>query len=387
MSRLFAGKRGRYILIPVAALVLLLAIWSWSASPETVFRIIRYNTSGIDDYKIFPGRPLQASQTPFYFIQSPDVSWLPKIITFGSAKDVSLDELLKSNETVAFLVIKDDTVLFERYYDGYSPSSPSLAFSMAKSFLSILIGCAIDDGYIRSVDQPVTDFVPELEKNGFDHVTIKHLLQMTSGVDYAENDNPFGIHPRFYYTSNLEREILKLRLKEAPGKEFSYKSGDNALLALILTRALRTMTITAYMQRRIWGPLGLEYDGAWSIDREDGGLEKTWCCVSATARDFAKLGRLYLHSGNWNGKQVVSRSWVEQSTRIDTSDGSAWNYQYQWWLVSRESSDYAAVGHLGQYLYVSPENRMIIVRLGKSRGSLNHRNWMEFLTFLANEAK
>jgi CubicO group peptidase (beta-lactamase class C family) len=387
MNRLFAGKKNLYFMILIAAGALLLAIWVWSASPDTVFRIIRYNTSGIDDYKIFPSRPLQASQTPFHFIESSDESRVPQIITFGEEKGIPLDELLQSNETVAFLIIKDDTLLFERYYDGYSAASPSLSFSMAKSFLSILIGCAIDDGYIQSVDQPITDFVPELAKNGFDHVTIKHLLQMTSGMDYVENDNPFGIHPRFYYTSNLEREIVRLRLREDPGQKFTYKSGENALLGLILTRAMRTMTITEYTQERIWEPLGLEYDGAWSIDREDNGLEKTWCCLSATARDFAKLGRLYLNHGNWDGEQVVSQSWVEQATRIDTADGSAWNYQYQWWLVSRASSDYAAVGHLGQYLYISPEKRLIIVRLGKSRGSLDHKNWMEFLTFLAKEVK
>jgi hypothetical protein len=173
MSRLFTGKKKLCFVIPFAAVVLLLAIWLWSASPDTVFRIIRYNTSGIDDYKIFPSRPLRASQTPFRFIEGSDESRVPQIITFGEERDIPLDELLKSNDTVAFLVIKDDTILFERYYDGYNQSSSSLSFSMAKSFSSILIGCAIDDGYIQSVDQPVTDFVPELAKNGYEHVTIK----------------------------------------------------------------------------------------------------------------------------------------------------------------------------------------------------------------------
>jgi CubicO group peptidase (beta-lactamase class C family) len=387
VNTFFVRKKNLYFTFFFAAVALLLAVWSWYASPETVFRIIRYNTSGIDDYKIFPSRPLRASQTPFHFVHASDESRIPQRITFGEVKGIPFDEFLKSNETVAFLVIKNDTVLFERYYDGYSPSSPSFSFSMAKSFLSILIGCAIDDRYIQSVDQRVTDFVPELAENGFGHVTIKHLLQMTSGMDYVESDNPFGIHPRFYYTTNLNREILKLRVRENPGQTFSYKSGENALLALILTRALRTMSITDYMQRRIWEPLGLEYNGAWSIDREDDGLEKTWCCLSATAKDFAKLGRLYLNKGNWNGKQIVSKSWVEQSTRLGTSDGSTWDYQYQWWLVLRECSDFAAVGHLGQYLYISPEKRVIIVRLGRSRGSHDHKKWMKFLTFLVNEVK
>ncbi len=387
ISRLFAGKKNLFFIILFATGVLFLVIWLWSASPDTVFRIIRYNTSGIDDYKIFPNRQLQASRTPFHFIESSDKSRVPQIITFGEERDIPLDELLKSNDTVAFLIIKDDTILFERYYDGYTQSSPSLSFSMAKSFLSILIGCAIDDGYIQSVDQPITDFVPELAKNGYEHVSIKHLLQMTSGMDYVENDNPFGIHARFYYTSNLERELVKLRLREEPGQQFIYKSGENALLGLILKRALGTKTITEYMQVRLWEPLGMEYNGVWSIDHEGDGLEKTWCCVSAAARDFAKLGRLCLNYGNWGGDQVISRNWIEQSTKIDTTEGSAWNYQYQWWLVSREDGDYMATGHLGQYLYVNPEKRLIIVRLGKSNGNLDREDWIEILTFLAKEVK
>jgi CubicO group peptidase (beta-lactamase class C family) len=311
---------------------------------------------------------------------------VPQLITVGE-KDILFDTLLQSNDTTAFLIIKNDSIVFERYYNGGSQSSPSLSFSMAKSFLSILIGCAIDDGYIKSVDQPVIDFVPELAENGFERVSIKHLLQMTSGMDYTENDNPFGIHPRFYYTTHLESEILKLKLKEEPGQQYTYKSGENALLALILTRALRTKTITAYMQERLWEPLGMEYNGVWSIDHEGDGLEKTWCCLSATARDFAKFGRLYLNNGNWNGKQIVSQSWVEQSTKIDTSEGSAWNYQYQWWLVSKESNVYMAIGHLEQYLYINPAKQLIIVRLGKSSGNLNRENWISILTFLSEEVK
>jgi CubicO group peptidase (beta-lactamase class C family) len=387
MNRLLSGKKNPYFIILFVTGALLLALWLWSASPVTVFRIIRYNTSGIDDYKIFPNRSLQASQTPFHFIESSDRSRIPPTIAFGENKDIQLDELLRSNDTVAFLIIKGDTMLFERYYDGYTQSTPSLSFSMAKSFLSILIGCAVDDGYIQSVDQPVVDLVPELARNGYERVSIKHLLQMTSGMDYVENDNPFGIHPRFYYTPNLEGELLKLRLRKEPGQQFIYKSGENALLGLILKRALGTKEITEYMQERLWEPLGMEYNGMWSIDHEGDGLEKTWCCLSATARDFAKLGRLYLNYGNWKGKQVVSRSWVEQSTKIDTTQGSAWDYQYQWWLPSKEGGAYMAIGHLEQYLYVNPEKQLIIVRLGKSGGNLDREDWMAVLTFLAKEVK
>ena len=351
----------------------------------TFFKVVWYNFSGIEDYKIFPKRELSASKSPFHFIEDLDQLRVPERINYGKQREIPLDTLLEFNGTVAFIIIKDDTLIFERYYNGYSDSSLSLSFSMAKSFLSILIGCAIDDGYITSVEQSVTDFVPELEKNRFSKVKIKHLLQMTSGIDYFESDNPFGLHVHYYYGSDLEKKLIKLKLKDEPGKKFVYKSGDNQLLGLILSRALKEKTITEYMQAKIWDEIGMEYDGLWSIDHEYDGIEKTFCCIAARARDFAKFGRLYLNHGNWNGKQIISRTWIEKSTRIDTTEGSAWNYQYQWWMVTRENSDYMAAGHLGQYVYVNPLKQLVVVRLGKSMGDINSESWKEIFAFLSEK--
>jgi CubicO group peptidase (beta-lactamase class C family) len=209
---------------------------------------------------------------------------------------------------------------------------------------------------------------------------------MTSGMDYTESDNPFGIHPRFYYGDNLEEMLLEMQLLDTPGTYFEYRSGDNQLLGLILSRALGPMTITDYMQERLWGPLGMEFDGLWSIDHEPDGLEKTFCCLAARARDFAKFGRLYLHGGTWNGEHIVSAEWVRESTRLDISDGSSPEYQYQWWLPDAYRKDFMAAGHLGQYVYVSPENQVVIVRLGKGRGGLGSRGWKELLAAVADEA-
>jgi CubicO group peptidase (beta-lactamase class C family) len=131
----------------------------------------------------------------------------------------------------------------------------------------------------------------------------------------------------------------------------------------------------------------MEFDGIWSIDHGPGGLEKTFCCLAASARDFAKFGRLYLNGGNWNGEQIVSRAWVRESTRLDISDGSSSEYQYQWWLPDAYSTDFMAAGHLGQYVYVSPKQRVIIVRLGKSQGKLKRRNWEAFLASIVAEVR
>ena len=356
----------------VAALSIL---WVVSAGPVTVYRTVRYNFSDVDDDRIFPRRTLTAAPLPFRFREdvNPEIASLR--IRVGARQDVPLRELIVASKTAAFLVIQDDVVLFEEHYGGYDRATPSLSFSVAKSVLSLLVGCALDDGYFRSVDQPVTDYVPELAEKGFAAVRLRHLLQMTSGIDYAENDNPFGLNVRFYYTDRLEDEILKLVLREPPGRRFAYESSDAFLLTLALHRALGDKRIAEYMQERLWNPLGMEYDGAWSIDHAPDGLEKTGCCLAASARDFAKFGRLYLNNGRWDRRRVVSEDWATNSTAVDIRAGSAWESQRMWWLVSRGHLDLMAAGHLGQFLYVNPSARIIIVRLGKSTGGLSRTEW------------
>jgi CubicO group peptidase (beta-lactamase class C family) len=203
---------------------------------------------------------------------------------------------------------------------------------------------------------------------------------MTSGLDFNESYvNPFGHAASFYYGTRLRKEISKLKLKEEPGKSFDYVSGNTQLLGLVLERALKNRTVTDYLEEKLWRKMGMEYDASWSIDRRKNGLEKTFCCLNARARDFAKIGRLYLNKGRWMDEQLVAQSWVEQSTRVDTSQGSAWFYQYQWWLPSR-SGDFMAEGILGQYIYVNPNKNLIIIRLGRSNGKAN---WERLFTSLA----
>ncbi len=373
-----------YIAVLLSALVIVLIWWLAVAGPVTVYRTIYYNFSGIDDYRIFPQRKLTPAPLTFRFREGAGPEYSSLKISFGGRKDIELIDLLEKSQTTAFLVVKDGQIVFEKYYHGYDRTTPSLSFSMSKSVLSLLVGCAIDDGYLRSVDQPVTDLVPELARYGFDSVTLRHLLQMTSGIDYEENDFPLGIHVRFYYTDRLEEEILKLRLREPAGSRFLYKSGDAFLLTLALNRALGQKSVTRYMQERVWNPLGMEYEGAWSIDHTPGGLEKTGCCLAATARDFAKIGQLYLNKGAWNGRRIVPEAWVVESTRIDTSAGSSWDYQYMWWLISPDRSDFMAVGHLGQFLYVNPDAKIIVVRLGDGMGNLSLEEWKEVFLSLSD---
>lgn len=361
--------------------------WVLSAGLATVYRTLRYNFSDIDDGRIFPSRTLTAAPHPFRFRGEVNPEIAAFLVRANRRADQPLSELLKASQTTAFLVIKDDVILFEAYDREYGRDDPTLSFSMAKSVLSLLVGCALDDGLLRSLDQPVTDYVPELVDRGFKTVTLRHLLQMTSGIDYAENDNPFGVHVRFYYTDHLEEEILKLSLQEPPGRRFAYKSSDAFLLTLALQRALGGQSITDYMQIRLWHPLGMEYEGQWSLDHEPDGLEKAGCCLTATARDFAKIGRLYLHKGQWDGKRIVSEDWVTASTTLDVSAGSVWDYQRMWWLVAKDRPDLMAGGHLGQFLYINPSANLVIVRLGKSRGGLSRTEWANLFVALSERLR
>ena len=335
-----------------------------------VARFVYYNFADIGDYKKFPSRSLNNSGPKFSFHQT-EKGRSPKKINPDQHGEVPFDQYLEENNTVAFMIIQNDTIQYEKYFQGYNQAAIVPSFSMAKSVVSILIGCAINDGLIKSIDEPVTNYIPELRKNGFDKVTLEHLLQMTSGLQFNEGySNPFGEVATFYYGTNLRKATTELKLKRAAGEAFEYVSGNPQILGLVLERVLKTKNITAYLQEKIWQPLGMEYDASWSLDKKNNGLEKTFCCINARARDFAKIGRLYLNKGNWNGQQIVPESWVRQSTKVDTSKGSAWYYQYQWWLPTK-NGDFMAAGILGQYIYVNPAKNLIIVRLGKSKGKAN----------------
>lgn len=382
--------------IVIGVILVVLVAWVLVAGPITVYRLFAASfDTRIDDFLHYPGRELQASDSPFRFSKSDRELNIPSSVLLDYGSNGELESILEVNDTIAFLVIQGDVVLFERYFQGFSPSSLSQAFSMSKSFTSALVGMAIEDGYFQGLDQPITDFVPELAQAGFAEVEIQHLLSMMSGSSYVEDDNPFGEHVILNFTPQLEEEILAFQMESEPGATFRYKSGDNALLGLALDRALGAETITEYAQRRLWTPLGMEDGGVWTIDHEGDGLEKTWCCLAASPRDFAKLGRLYLNQGTWNQQQILPSEWVLQSTQMGHVPEDAWpsdyrsigwwNYGYQWWLASQEAGDYFALGKDGQFLYINPGKDLIILRLGWSNGDLPSSEWISLFQRIGAE--
>ena len=348
-----------------------------------MYRFVVYNFSDITDYKIFPSNKIETTKNERFIFPKSKNLFPIKSISFSTSKTTStktFENYLKENETVAFLVIKNDSILYENYFSDYEKSSIVASFSMAKSVLSLLVGCAIDDGKIKSVNEPITNYLPDL-KDEFKKVTINDLLNMTSGIAFSESYyNPFGNAASVYYGTNLKKEILKLKLKYEPGTKFQYSSGDSQILGFVLQASLKEQTISNYLQEKIWIPLGMEYDATWSLDKKNG-IEKTFCCLNARARDFAKIGRLFLNEGNWNGKQIVSKEWVKNSLSPNNTSGDYTNYKNQWWL-NPEKGSYMAQGINGQYIYVNPSKKLIIVKLGKRYGKAD---WPELFNLISKK--
>jgi len=332
----------------------------------TAWRIVRHNYAGIGDYRIFAAREVRRSSEPFRFREPPPAmrdSARAILTDHFRVEGKGFEDWLRDRGAVALLVLHGDTLLCETYFDGYADSSIVPSFSVAKSFISALVGVAIFEGHIQNVEEPVTDYIPELAGRGFERVTIRHLLQMTSGIKFKESyKNPFGGAAVFYYTSNLEKHLMGLTLEHEPGTVFSYRSVDPQVLGLILERATG-MPPAKYLETRLWQPLGMEYDASWSLDRRDG-MEKAFCCLNARARDYARFGLLYLNRGAWQGRRIFPESWVAASTTPAAVSGGE-DYGYLWWLGSTEDGDFYAHGLRGECIYVHPPTRTVIVALSK----------------------
>jgi CubicO group peptidase (beta-lactamase class C family) len=274
------------------------------------------------------------------------------------------------------MIIRNDSILYENYAPKINDTTNLSGFSVAKSFVSTLIGMAIDNGEIRDVHQSLTDFIPELKDKGFTPITIGHLLKHTSGIHFTKQSfNPNSDNAQFYYSNNLRQRMLQMKIDEPPGLHFNYQSENYQLLGLVIERATH-QTLSAYLQNKLWKPLGMEHPAFWSLDNSSTtGIEKAFCCLNASTRDFAKLGRLYLNKGNWNGKQLISEQWVLAATLPDTTEGGKFNFQYNWIAGPERYGSYYAAGLYGQYIYVYPKKNIIIVRFGKEDLSYNPAYW------------
>lgn len=277
-----------------------------------------------------------------------------------------LDEVNEELGTVAYLIIKNDSLWHESYYDGYGKDSKSNSFSMAKSIVSAAMFKAIMEGKIKSLDQKVSDYFPEFGKGMAAKLTVGDLSSMSTGMDWDEKySSAFSITTRAYFGNHLEETMLNVGVTKEPGKEFEYVSGATQLLAMVIVKATGEH-LADYVSKSFWQPMGMENNALWQLDHE-GGIEKAYCCVASNARDFARFGKLFKHKGNWNGTQIIDSAYVEKmvTPRFPASP----QYGYGWWLNDYMGKKmYYMRGHLGQFCIVIPEDDMVIVRLGHTKG-------------------
>ncbi len=317
----------------------------------------------IDEYQIFENREV-ANGTHVAWYHSKQYN--SKKIPAEAQKEFD------AMQSVAYVIIKNDSMIHEQYWDGYGEDSYTNSFSMAKTFVSILVGIALDEGKIKSIDQPVGDFLPEYRTGENSKLTVKHLLTMSSGVDFDESyKNPLAYPAAAYYGKDLKALTAKYSVTEEPGKTFKYLSGNTILLGFILEKATGK-TISQYASEKLWTPLGPKNKAFWSLDHE-GGEEKSYCCFNSNAPDFARIGEMFLDSGKWNGIQIVSQEYAVNSTKladlVDISGSKQQKYGYAWWIIPNYKGHYIyyARGILGQYILCIPDKKMVVVRLGKKR--------------------
>lgn len=286
----------------------------------------------------------------------------------------SLTALLEETGTTGFIVAKDDTILFEDYYQGETEGDRHIMFSVTKSFVSALIGIALEDGLINSIDDPVTKYVPELEGSGYSGVKIRDILQMSSGVafneDYADPSSDVNRMGGLIATGgSLDDYAAGMKREREPGTLNKYVSVDTHVLGMVLKRVTGE-TLTAYLERKLWQPMGMEFDAYFMVDGED--MELAMGGLNVALRDMVRMGRLYLHKGNWDSVQIVPQQWVNDSTtpgaphvmpgHNNPNSTNPFGYGFQWWTPVEPHGDFFAAGIYYQYIYVDPTTGVIIAK-------------------------
>ena len=348
-------------------------LWAYlSTGTSLIARGIMWGDSDAGDLYRFPTRQMQASTNPVYFEPAPEdiLSQLPVTAEALQPEKMPFATLLEKTNTTAFIVLHGDQLLYERYFNGSSRDSLQTSFSAAKSFTSTLVGIAIDEGYIQSLDDPITDYLPELSERDsrFEKITIRHLLTMTSGLRWDRSgSNPFSDDFLTYYSPDLRATVLESKIVEAPGQKFLYNDYNPALLGMILERATG-MRVSDYMETRLWQPMGTEDNGSWSLDSKSSGFEKMFAGLNGRAIDLAKLGWLFLNNGKNGETQVVPQAWIELSTKADnaiyTERGKYANYYQNYWWLDDENNAYYAEGDKCQFIYIYPKTNLVLARFG-----------------------
>ena len=335
---------------------------------------ISWNFRNMKD--IFPSVKIPASDQPFSFPVDAQPISLPENFMFNG-QSLQTQNFLDSTLTEALLVLKGDTLRYEYYSNGFKQNDVHISWSVSKSVLSALFGIAVHEGHIQSIEETVTDYLPEFKGTGYDGVRIKDVLQMSTGVgfneDYGDFNSDINVMGRYFALGMPMADFAKrLEREREPGTYNHYVSINTQILGMILVKATGR-SVTDYMTEKLWGPLGAQDDAWWIIDNSN--MEFVIGGLNATARDYAKMGQLFLDSGRWNGKQIVPEEWVVASITPDaphlmpgkrSSAMRKEGYGYQWWIPSGGNGEFDAQGIYGQFIYVDPDRDMVIVKLASN---------------------
>jgi CubicO group peptidase (beta-lactamase class C family) len=383
----------RLALLFVVVMLVFTVLFTWH--PELI-RILRYQTPDRETYKIFPQTVVRPSDTAFHFIRSPanrdDLDTLR--VLNSNNESIPFKTYFGQGKISVFMVIRNDTVIYERCAPGYSDTTLTTLFSVGKSMTSIMLGKALEEEKIQSLNDLLTKYVPELKSNhAFDHITLMHLLSMKSGLEFKDTSgNPissvFSDEAKYYYTDDIKKQLLKTKLAHTPGTFWQYRSID----VLLLTWALENATgekAAEYFQDRVWTKIGTEYAASWGLDHKNG-FANTASRFQATAIDMAKIGRLYLKKGNYNGHQVIPQEWVKNSIHLNgeiPETSKYWQkatFHYLWWVPQLAvNGDFSAEGTKGQRIYVDPLTNTIIVQFAvKGGGDYPYRKISRYLSGL-----
>ena len=317
----------------------------------------------IDEMELFEKREIKAASPQAWPVSS----------SYGKLKaDAELLNKCEDYKTVAFLVIKNDSLAYEKYWENYGKDSYSNSFSMAKSFTAALIGVALKEGKFKTIDEKVGNYLPEFREGEKAKITIRHLLTMSSGLAFDETySSPWAWPSEAYYGPDVNNITINVKPATEPGKTWNYKGGDSQLLGMILKK-ITGKNISDYASEKLWQPMGAELPAYWSLD--DKGMEKVSCCWYTNARDYARFAKLYMNYGNWNGNQLIDSSYIAESivaAPLKDRDGKDNDkYGFQWWVMKHKGHDiFYCRGIRGQYIFAIPDEKMIVVRLGHKRAT------------------
>lgn len=355
--------------LALLALLVLLALaiqltghgYFWKALSATYLQ--GHSTAHIDDAGNFAQRTIATAKP---------LPWEKDAAFNKSPLNSVMLSYLQQYKSAAFVVAKNGKLLHETYFSPYTESSRTNSFSIAKTITTMQVGLAVQQGLIPSFDMPITRFLPEFAGNArASKATISQLSAMKAGHDWTENYKlPFNVTTDLYYGKDAENLVLNQDFEREPGTEYEYSSGSTQLLGVILKRAIQKKNpqsnISEHLSQSLWQPLGMEKDAIYTLDRagEDGGMERTYCCIFATARDFAKLGQLLLQDGQWGDKQLLDKAFVDRMRKPDLqpyyghSLWTDWTYKHPF---------YSLQGHQGQYVIVVPSLQLVVVRVGQYR--------------------